>query len=63
MEHLIEDICQKTGIDRSTAQKVASYMQANVTRIPQLLQGGDGGGGLKGAASNLAGKVGDAVRR
>lgn len=63
MENLIEDICQKTGIDRATAEKVAGYLKTNVTRIPQLLQGGEGSGGLKGAASNIAGKVGDAMRR
>lgn len=63
MENLIEDICQKTGIDRATAEKVASYMRSNVSRIPQLLQGGEGTGGLKGAVSNVAGKVGDVMRR
>lgn len=63
MDQLIEDICKKTGIDRATAEKVAGYVKANVTRIPQLLQGGAGDGGLKGAAANVAGKVGDAFRR
>ena len=63
MENLIEDICQKTGIDRATGEKIASYLKANMSRIPQLLQGGEGAGGLKGAASSIAGKVGDAMRR
>jgi hypothetical protein len=55
MENLINDICEKTGIDRATAEKVAGYLKDNMGRIPTLLQGG--GGGLKG----VAGKVGDVL--
>ena len=63
METLIEDICEKTGLDRATAQRVAGYLKANVTRIPQLLQAGDGANGPKNVASNIVNKIGDASRR
>ena len=63
MENLIDDICTKTGIDRATAQKVVGYMKANVTRITQLLRGGDGDAVLGGTASNIASRAGDASRR
>lgn len=55
MEQLINDICEKTGIDRSTAEKVAGYLKDNATKLPQLLgqQGGPGG-----IASKLGGMVG-----
>lgn len=65
MENLINDICEKCGIDRGTAEKVAGYMKDNMTRIPALLQGGGGGagGGIKGAVGNVASKVGDVMGR
>ena len=61
MENLIDDICQKTGIDRATAEKVAGYMKDNMTRIPELMQASQGGG-LKGAVSGIAGNVSDVMR-
>jgi hypothetical protein len=55
MEKLINDICEKTGIDRETAEKVAGYIKDNATKLPQLLgeQGGVGG-----IASKLGGMIG-----
>lgn len=63
MEKLINELCERTGIDPATAQKVASYLQANATRIPELLGMGGDGGGTKGIAQNLTGKVGDMLGR
>lgn len=65
MENLINDICEKTGIDRATAEKVAGYLKDNMSKIPMLLQGGAGGagGGMKGAIGNVASKVSDVVGR
>jgi hypothetical protein len=61
MENLINDLCQKTGLDKATATKVASYMKDNIGRIPQLLQATGTAGGLKSAVGNVASKVGDIV--
>jgi hypothetical protein len=55
MEQLISDICEKTGIDRATAEKVAGYLKDNVTKLPQLLGEQGGAGGI---ASKLGGFVG-----
>jgi hypothetical protein len=62
MENLINDICQKTGIDRATAEKVAGYLKDNMTRIPELLQTAQAGG-LKGVVSSVASKVGEVMGR
>jgi hypothetical protein len=53
MEKLISEMCERTGISREQAEKVVSFMKENATRLPQMLQGGNGGG----MASNIAGKV------
>ena len=53
MEQLINDLCNKTGIDRATAEKVAGYLKENATRLPEML--GTGGGGI---ASKIGGMIG-----
>jgi hypothetical protein len=55
MEKLINELCERTGIDRASAEKVASYMRDNMSRIPELLQGGKSG------AAGIAGKVGEVL--
>ena len=64
MDQLINELCERTGIDRATAQKIASYLQANATRIPELLGlGGADGGGIKGFAQQAANKFGGGIGR
>lgn len=63
MENLINDICQKTGLDRETAGKLAMYLRDNLTRIPELLQGAPATGGLKGVVSGVKSKLGDVMGR
>lgn len=55
MDKLIDELCNKTGIDRSTAEKVADYLKANASRLPELV-GGQGGAGE--IASKIGGMVG-----
>lgn len=55
MDKLINDICEKTGLDRANAEKVAGYLKDNVTRIPAMLQGGDGSKGIGDVASKIGG--------
>jgi hypothetical protein len=59
MEKLINELCERTGISREQAEKVVAFMKDNAGRIPQLLQGGNGGG----MAAGIAGKVGDMFGR
>ncbi|HSQ61665.1 MAG TPA: hypothetical protein VLM85_00565 [Polyangiaceae bacterium] len=63
MENLINDICQKTGLDRETAEKFAMYLKDNLTRIPELLQGVPATGGLKGIGGGVSSKLGDVLGR
>lgn len=56
MEKMISELCQRTGIDRSTAEKVVLYLKENATRIPEMLGSADGTRGV-------AGKIGDFVGR
>jgi len=62
MDQLIDDICTRTGIDRATAEKVAVYVKENITRLPELLQAGEGSG-VKKVIGNVASKVADVMRR
>ena len=60
MEHLIDDICAKTGIDRATAEKVAAYVKDNLPRLPALL---GQTGGLGDTMGKVASKVGSVFGR
>lgn len=55
MDKLISDICQKTGLDRETAEKVAMYLKDNLPRIAQML-------GQKGLGS-VFGKISETMSR
>ncbi|NUP11172.1 MAG: hypothetical protein HOW73_34435 [Polyangiaceae bacterium] len=59
MEKIINDLCEKTGIDRATAEKVANYLKENITRLPALLRGGDGES--KGVLGDVVGKFGSVM--
>jgi hypothetical protein len=65
MDKLINELSERTGIDRATAQKVAGYLQANASRIPEMLGigGGDGAKGKGGGAQHATDKVGDVMGR
>ncbi|AKU99009.1 hypothetical protein AKJ09_05673 [Labilithrix luteola] len=39
MERLINELTQRAGLDRPTAEKVVAYLKDNVTRIPEMLRG------------------------
>lgn len=45
MDKLINELTHKTGIDRSQAEKVVSYLKDNVSRIPEMLRGDNHRGG------------------
>lgn len=64
MEKLINELVQKTGIERSSAEKVVGYLKDNASRLPELL--GAGGGiadAAKGAAKGVVDKVGNVFGR
>lgn len=64
MEKLINELVQKTGIERSSAEKVVGYLKDNASRLPELL--GSGGGiadAAKGAAKGVVDKVGNVFGR
>jgi hypothetical protein len=61
MEKMINELVEKTGVDRATAEKVVAYLKDNASRIPELL--GGAGGGVGGVAKSVINKVGDALGR
>jgi hypothetical protein len=56
MDKLIDDLIQKTGIDRATAEKVAGYLKDNLPRIAEML-------GQKGGLGGVFGKISDTMSR
>ena len=49
MDNFINEMAERVGIDQATAHKVVDFIQENIHRLPELLQGekgGDAGGGL-----------------
>lgn len=56
MEKMINELCQRTGIDRATAEKVVTYMKENANRIPELLGSGDGSKGMAGRMGEVVGR-------
>ncbi len=56
MDKLIDDISQKTGLDRATAEKVAMYLKDNLPRIAQML-------GQQGGLSSVFGKISETMSR
>ena len=56
MDKMINELVEKVGIDRATAEKVANYLKANASRLPEML---GAGGGIGGAAKSAVNKVGD----
>lgn len=54
MEELINNLAEKVGLDRATAEKVADFIRDNAAEIPKWI-------GQSGLADKLPGGIGDAI--
>jgi hypothetical protein len=54
MEKLINDMVQRVGIDRATAERVCTYLRDNASRLPEMLEGQQG---VMGKVSNKMGEM------
>ena len=58
MEDFINQLCEHTGIDQSSAERVIDFLREHVSELPSLLSGGNTGGLLGNLSTGTGGLLG-----